>query len=87
MRSKILRRPTLALATVAAAGALSLTSAVAANAVTRTDPSAVSVAPPGGPSVATQAVEIGSIDIGDCTYTLVLDRDGLHVDVVCLSNS
>lgn len=87
MQTKDLRRSTVAIASVAAAAALFVAAPVPADALTASAEPTVALASDQGPSLAARAIVIGSIETEDCTYTLVLDWDGFHIEVTCVSIS
>lgn len=86
MRPTKLRPSTVAVASIAAAACLSVAAPVPANALTASAEPAVALAS-GQDSSLAQAIVIGSIETDDCTYTLVLDWDGFHIEVTCVSIS
>lgn len=87
MRSTSLRRSTVALASVAAAAGLSVAAPIPARALTASAEPAVALASDQDASLEARAIVIGSIETDDCTYTLVLDWDGFHIEVTCVTIS
>lgn len=86
MRTTKLRRSALALATTASAVGLAIAAPAPAHASDHREASPGAFAPGDDSSLAARIV-IGSIETDDCTYTLVLDDDGFHVEVTCVDIS
>ena len=87
MQTKELRRFTGAIASVAAAAALFVAAPIPAGALTASAEPTVALPSDQEPSLEARAIVIGSIETDDCTYTLVLDWDGFHIEVTCVSIS
>ena len=87
MQTKKVRRSTVAIASIAAAAGLFVAAPVPASALTASAEPTVALASDQDPLLEEQAIVIGSIETEDCTYTLVLDWDGFHIEVTCVSIS